>query len=1330
MAAAGSFLGSPSTPVLAQSPEPVQPTVTVPKVAAPKVVSPEVTPPEGSAPVRATTTLPQEGSSFQAKVTKAFEKSGLFKGLDLEKMGEDGKARSLTLPKNRGTIEFFYLPGGSEQQETSTGTSPAAPSAPPPAAGQPAAAPVAKVETVDPGAAPAATAATVTDDEVKGSYHFLYKRDELPLNLFAEAAGKSGAIDFVLKDVVLIYSSEERDTRLAKLALDPVTGRFLRKIITTKRRAMDLPAGGLLFARLMVNENDFMDKLDRALDFKEREVFVQGRLSYRMFRRLAGLPVSQAKPDVTPEDLSLTFNLEGFRPPKIGRYVDASDLALKIAPDANGRIDMTGSAAARFGFGARKVKARGLLDFDAVSGDGEPVFRMTAKADARDMRNIKVDGAKITEMDFLFSLDDAYTPKLRAEGHGERAGQRIPIAGELDEEDGRELFKLDGSTLESIAGLDIPGMDEIKLATLPKLNTGRAVAADTVVRGKPAKVIIGPITDNDAAYVGLSVDGGGLETLVPTGALGDLGQVETGRAVYLYLPKGRAPPRLADLPPSFRPLFEEFFSAEDLAAAKQGLNLFQASDFAARHPFNQLLSMFRRGVSKPGAIRIFGQVDPLVFDEPEDSVSETWGQGAAKARLKSILASLRLRGRVDGLDGVGLGSLFQLADRAEFTFEGSKSGKVTAGLDFGGTLKPLGAKTPRRFEFAAAASTGGGVSWRGDEVDEKGEDIRGGQHITLTGVIKNRRLEDPRIQLAGRYRLGDLFPAEVPGLADLELQDVFLGRGVISAALGRGAARSGITIVDKPGVAFAVIDVSRGVRPAAYLPGLERTPLADLELPETAVLIAGEGMDTAAVDGLPPTMAASLKKTLQTGGIEIAPGVSFLSRLGFDGGDPLARLARRLGVPAKETAFLSGRISAEVVKAIAGGTRPKSVAGLSLTAQLPRLTLPGLDRLFKLSEVTRLELAPDDADVLGLTLTSGGTFTVPIVNREEQVALTARITGTGGARLAQASILAGDAAAPRLSLKAEAPLDLKDLKKAKDFVVTMDNGMTLSDLLGTGVPGIGNLRLANAKLSLGHVQGTLALGETTFTVNLAALGGGGGGGNPLARLMTLEVADLPGLKVIPGLGATPLADVSLNDLVFAYVPALPGLGRGGAGGLSLDALPDPLKHLKDKLALPSGGGGGLLPGLNLASALDPAKLGKLSDLLGKLGAGGGGKPLKLRAVMPGEVLAFIRDKLPARKKSGKGNAKEKVRALAKTAVAQIVKRTNLTIPVPPIKLPGVGDYLSSRKAEIRVKGVAGDGGDPALRPLSPASSTSPCRARRPRGAWLTRSRSAWTRRAI
>ncbi|MAO55918.1 MAG: hypothetical protein CMM61_09480 [Rhodospirillaceae bacterium] len=1283
---------------MAQAPDPNPPAISPPKVSSPDLTAPDVSAPD---PAPAAT----EGSRFQAKVAKAFEKSGLFKGLDLEKAGENGKARSLTLPKDRGSIEFFYLPDGSEEQDTEaapedTSEKPAA--APAPSEGAPTPAPVTTVETVEPGAAPVgaaapgATVSEITDDTVKGSYHFIYKRDDLPLNLFAENSGKTGAIDLILKDVVMIYSSEERDTRLAKLKLDPGTGRFLRKFITTKRRAMDLPAGGLVFARLIVKDNPFLDKLDRALDFKEREVLVRGELSYRMFRRLAGLPVPTAKPDVTPDDLSLSFNLEGFRPPKIGRYVDASDVALRIAPDKDGRVDMTGSAAARFGFGARKVKARGVLDFDAVSGDGEPVFRMTAKAGERDLRNIKVDGAQVTVMDFLFSLDDDYTPKLRAEGFGEQAGQRIPIAGELDEEDGRNLFKLDGNSLEAIAGLDIPGLDEIKLPTLPKLTTGRAVAADTVVRGQPAKVIIGPITNNDAAYVGLSVDGGGLETLVPTGALGDLGQIETGRALYLYLPKGRAPPRLADLPPSFRPLFEEFFTEEDLAAAKPGLNLFQASDFAEKHPFNRLLSLFRRGETQPGSIRILGQVDPLVFDEPEDSVSETWGRGEAKSRLKRILASLRLRGRVEGLNGIGLGSLFRLADRAEFAFEGTKSGKVTAGLDFGGTLKMAGASAPRRFEFAATGSSGGAFSWRGDEVDAKGEDVRGGQRIMLSGVIKNRRLEAPRIQLAGRYRLGDLLPAEVPGLADLELQDVFLSRGVISAALGRAGARSGITIVDKPGVAFAVIDVSRGVRPAAYLPGLDRTPLADLELPETALLIAGEGTDATAVDGLPPAMAAALKKSLRNGGIDLAPGISFLSRLGFDGGDPLARLARRLGVPANETAFLSGKIPASVVKAIAGGARPKSVAGLSLTAQLPRLTLPGLDKLFKLSEVTRLNLAPDDAGVLGLTLTSGGTFTVPIVNREEQVALTARITGKGAERLATAVILAGDAKAPKLNLTAEAPLDFKDLKKAKDFVVTVDNGLTLSDLLGTDVPGIGNLRLAEAKLSLGHVRGTLALGETTFTVNLAALGGGGGGGNPLARLMTLEVADLPGLKVIPGLGATPLADVSLNDLVFAYVPALPGLGGGGSGGLSLDALPDPLKHLKDKLALPSGsGGGGLLPGLNLASALDPAKLGKLSDLLGKLGAGNG-KPLKLRAVMPGEVLAFIRDKLPARKKGGKGDTKKKIKALARTAVAQIVKRTNLTIPIPAIKLPGVGDYLSSRKAEIAVKGAVGESGEAIL----------------------------------
>ena len=1283
LGAAGFLAVFPTDLSQAQTQESGAPALAAPSVTAPTVEAPKVAAPDAGAPSSVESELQQE-------ITKAFKKSGLFKGLDLDRLGQDGKARTLKLSGNKGELEFFHLPEGA--QDDNTTPSPAAsdqqtpPQTQPGVPGAPTPAPVDKVESrpLDAPAPPSPTASGQGDDTVKGSYHFLHKRESLPLRLFADAAGRSGAIDLVLKDAVLIYSSEARETRLSKLSIPPATTRYLKKFITAKRRAMDLPAGGMIFARLVIRENSFLDNLDKALDFKEKEVLVQGHLSYRMFRRLVGLSVKPAKPDVTDDDIKLTFNLEGFRPPKIGRYVDAADLALTIAPDSNGRLDMTGTAAARFGFGARKVKAAGRLDFDAVSGDGEPVFRMTAKAGPRDLRNIKVDGAQAKEIDFLFSLDDAYVPKLRAEGYGERSGERIPIAGELDEEDGKDLFKLDGNTLEAVAGLDIPGFDEIKLGNVPKLTTGRAVSVDTIIRGQPAKLVIGPVTNNDAAYVALSVDGAGIEMLVPKSVLGDLGQVETGRAVFLYVPKGRGPPKLSDLPKPFRTLFEEFFTDKDLSSAKPGMNLFQASGFAEKHPFSTLLSLFRQGRANEGGIKIVGQIDPLVFDEPDESAAEAWRSGDARGRLKRVLATLRLRGEVSGLEGVGLSNLFRLADRAEFVFEGGSSGKVSAGLDFGGTLTLPGAKAPRYFEFAAAARSDGAFRWQGDEVDAQGEDIRGGQRVTLTGAIRNKRPVDLSLALAGGFRLGDLSRLQVPGLADLEIQDVYLSRKVISGALGQGNARSTITIVDKPDARLAVIDVSRGVRPAAYLPGLNRTPLAGLELPETAILIAGPGSGVEAIDSLPTAMAQSLKKTLEGGSIVLKPGISFLSRLSFDGDDPLARLARRLGVPITETAFLSGDIPAAVVKAVAGGRAPKVLAGLSLKAQLPRLTLPGLENLFKLSDVTELALTSDAAGAMELALKSGGTFTIPIVGRDEQVQVDARITGQGAQRMATVDI----EAASKLHLTAEAPLDFKNLAKAKDFSVSIDNGLTLSDLLGTEVPGIGSLRLAEAKLSLGHVQGTLALGDTKFTVNLAALGGGGGGGNPLARLMTMEVSDLPGLSVIPGLGATPLADVRLGDLVFAYLPTL---GGGGGDGLALDKLPEGIRHLAGRLSGPSGGSR-LLPGLNLVSAVDPTKLGKLSDLLTKLGAGGGGKPFKLKAVMPGEALAFIRDKLPKGKSGGSGGAAAKAKKLAGTVVAKIIQKTDLTIPVPAIKLPGVGDYLSSRAAQIKLTGGEGANG--------------------------------------
>ena len=1276
-------------------------------------------------------------AAFRLGLGNAFRSSKLLDGLDLDNLERSGRRRTLDLG-DKGELIFFRMPrdGIDEVQDSETppGNAPssvqdnAAVSAAVPQPGAPAPAPTTPVtqksldqplSTTDTGKPTAAsvpgeleqspTGSTLHGpDPLEGRYFAFHELETMQLSRFTSQKGKAIGIDLKLRDVVFLFSSEAHKERLSKLAVPPKTSKYLRDFLPD-RRHIDLPAGGMFFARLVVKETPYFDKLDGALNFKEDEILVQGSVGPRMLRRVLGLNTESATPDIGRNDLDLQMSLEGFRPRKIGRYIDAQEMKFTLRGDESGKLVLKADARARFGIGARKVKVPAAVRLDPNAEGSEAVFHLTASAGKDDLKGIEVGNRKVRELSFEFSLNQAFEPKLRAEGKAGDGADEIPISGELDEEDGRDLFALDGSTLEALTGLDIPGLDEIRFPNPPRLNTGRAVTLETQIRGKPASVVIGPITNDEAAYVALSMEGG-LESLLPDSALGDVGNLGTGGSVFLYLPKGRAPPALSALPAGMREKFINGFDADDLRAAKPGLNLFQASRFDKRHPFSQAMNVFRSGGATGGDIQIVGRLNPLIFDEPEDGIKETWSAGNGRETLKTVLNGMHVEGRVAGLDGLGVGSFFRLADRASFEFA-HNAGTLTTTLKFGGALTLSGRQAPRRFEFLATQASSGRFNWQGVEVDDEGADLAGGQRIQIEGRFANNRPEDIRVWLQGRYRLGDIFATQVNGLSDLEVQNVALSRGYLTAALGTGREASALTVVDKGDVRLAVVTIDGDVKPARYIPGLDKTPFADLRLPSSIAVIAGPDVDRNAVQALPNDMGKTLLAAMDAAGIEPASGITYLSRITFDGIDPLSGLVRRLGVPANDEALLHGRIPASVISAIAGQGRIRSVdmAGLDLSAKLPRLALPGIGELFALTDASTLNLAVDDSGTPRIAVRSKGTFTMPIVNTSEDVTLTADIFGSGSDRevlLEVTSATLNEQGEPKLKIYAAAPLALNALNTLQGFVASVENGMSLSDVLGRDVPGIGALTLTDAKLSLGHVAGTLALGDTRLKANIAVAGGG-------ARLpvLTLEALGLPSAAMIPGINKSPLADITLDRGLLTYVPPLPG---GGSDGIKIADLPDVMQAIFRR-----GEAGGdlaepdLRPGLNLVSSLDPNKLGPLTRVLEKLKSRGGGTKLTLNARMPGDALTFVGEKLTALKvkltgkkskpplkdrikaaaAKGAGKAKvvasktpAKAKALAANLLPKIIKQVKVVIPVPGISLPGIGDYLASNGAEIRIDG--------------------------------------------
>ncbi len=1278
----------------------------------------------------ATTNTNATGAStaFRLGLEQAFKNSGLLNGLKLDDLDRSGRRRTIDLG-DKGEILFFRRPVDDRDEDATppSATPPTSKSNPAtvaqPSNDVPETAPTVAVSQQPLGVpAPQSIQKPVNDSELgssllspdplDGRFFVFYETEGLKLSQFSVMKGKEIGVDLHLKDAVFLFSSDAHRERLSKLAVPPKTSKYLRKFLQDGRY-IDLPKGGMFFARLVVKENPFFDKLDDALNFKEDEILVQGIVGPRMLRRVLGLTVKPATPDIGLKDIDLKMELEGFRPRKIGRYVDAQDLKFTLRGDDAGKLVLAANARARFGIGARKVKVPAEISFDPSAEGAAPVFKMTAKAVAADLRRVEVDKRKVTELDFEFSLDPSFVPKLRAEGKAGVGADQVPIAGELDAEDGRDLFALDGSTLEAISGLDIPGLDEIKFANLPKLNTSRAVTLETKIRDRQARVVVGPFQNSEATYVAVSLEGG-LETLLPAKTLGSVADVETGRSIFLYVPKGRAPPALSALPAPLRDEFTSVFAADDLADAKVGLNLFQASHFAESHPFSKALGLFRRDGAARGDMKIVGRLNPLIFDEPEDGIQKTWSTTDGAAVLKKVLAGLQIEGRVTGLDGVGIGSYFRLADQASFEFA-QKSGALQATLKFSGALKLRGQQVPRAFEFLVSQQSSGTFAWRGVEVDDDGVDIRDGQRISVDGRMANKRLEEVRIRLQGRYRLGDIFATQVRGLGDLELRDISLAKGYAHASLGRNGENSSITVVDKSGVQLAVVSIDGKVRPASYIPGLDKTPFADLALPNSIAMIAGPNVDRASIDALPNKMGETLLSALDGAGISPEPGIAYLSRLAFDGEDALSGLVRRLGVPANDEALLYGKIPASIIASIAGqGGRVKAtdLAGLDLSATLPRLSLPGIGKLFALNDVSTLNLSIDENGTPGVAVRSKGTFTMPIVKTSKEVTLAADIMGAGADRevlVEVNSTTLNNAGEPRLKMYAAAPLALNALKSVQGFVASVENGMTLADVLGRDVPGIGGLTLAEAKLSLNHVSGVLELGDARLTANIASLGDG-----PSLRnvIMTLEAEGLPGVAAIPGLNKTPLKSIQLDHGLLAYIPALPG--DSGEVGYKIADLPDVIQPIVAKLANAEGGAiTELQRGLNLISLVDSNNLGPLTKVLDKLKSKGG-KKFKLTASMPGDALAFVGEKLSAVKakltkkkkkkpplkeriktaaskvagqtKAGAQKAPAKAKALAAKLLPTIIKKVKINIPVPGISLPGIGPYLSSESAKIAVLG--------------------------------------------
>lgn len=576
---------------------------------------------------------------------------------------------------------------------------------------------------------------------------------------------------------------------------------------------------------------------------------------------------------------------------------------------------------------------------------------------------------------------------------------------------------------------------------------------------------------------------------------------------FIYVPKGRAPPSRNDLPDAFHTHLAQY----DLDTLGEGLNVFQSATFPKNHPLSSALSILKGGVQSSTGVQISGKLSPLIFDEPENSVKDTWSGSLAKTNLKTIMKSFDLTGHVDGLDGIKLGPFFKTVGGASFAFKGNKSGRMVIEATTSGIVQYRKDKPARNFVFQTSVERAGKLSWQGTEIDGDGNAVSRGQKIHLSAVRQGNKLADLQISLSGEYRVGDALDLPVPALNNLSVSDIVVRKDFVSAQIGSGSSAVQIKVINEEGPKLAYVSLGKDIRPASFIPGFADTSFADLVLPGGHVLILGKGVTKDDLAILPDAIDKDLSG-LET---QLSSGLYFLSRMGLGGKDALSTLAQRLGVSKNDHIVLRGRIPAGVAGALLGArTSGISVAGLDLNAELPRVSLPGVGDVISVSAPPRFSIRADQSGTLSVDLTAQASITNPLTKATSVADLNIAIDQDS------VRIVSVDGSGMTLSVQAS-------LKGKSDFQVNFENGMTLANLLGVDIPVIGEARLTNASISKEGAYGILQIGDLAVTASVIKTGG--------ASVLSLKLPGLAATDVIPGVANVPFADMKLGAGVLTYV---------------------------------------------------------------------------------------------------------------------------------------------------------------------------------------------------
>ena len=476
---------------------------------------------------------------------------------------------------------------------------------------------------------------------------------------------------------------------------------------------------------------------------------------------------------------------------------------------------------------------------------------------------------------------------------------------------------------------------------------------------------------------------------------------------------------------------------------------------------------------------------------------------------------------------------------------------------------------------------------------------------SMASLSLGKGQRDFGLTVQGDANLRDLVGYDIPGLGDLALNDLRLAPGMAYGSVKLGPSQSDFAMIsskDTPMVAIASSELTADI----LIPGLDKTPLAGLNISQSTLLYAKTGAapdlgKIASMTGLPEGFRDVLNRVGQS-------DIPWSGGLYLDATSDIARspvISKVLGTlgqsnpkPVRLYGTLPGDVLAQL-SAMGWGKSTKSGAAGALLAQvnlkagLPDVKLPGAPDVLALRKgefAIRGEPSGGDGSTR-LKAGIAGTFDLRVPLPAEKLSVDGFIEVDAGTTKRDV-VLRIDAKG--VLGRNEKPFAISGNiglgGNAKAAALDWTGDINLADLSGLDVPVLSELTLSTARISTREVSGQVELAgaQTVFSIFR----------DTGAKLPVLALAQkqFDAVRLIPGIAGTPLDNAVLENGALVLAPP------GTSGTLEADELPEIIAAaLSDKEAAFSTLA--LKEGLNLSVAAAIKDNSPLGKALGTVGTG-------------------------------------------------------------------------------------------------------------------------------